>query len=246
MKSQLTSLRIIKSRRIAAQAICAVIVLLCVAAGSYPEPLFSRADIRAAKPTLEEIEISKLPLEDYPFLSKFTRVKKLRLYMVEGSSVTDEHLKALAKLNFTNLFYIDLNNCRLVTDRGIEALAAIPTLKQLPLERTAITDKSCEFIASKMALTMVLVAHCDRVTKAGLQALAKSQTLTSVRFSADKSSQEEILALLDSFKNLQWCEIVDPQRTLDATTLKAKGEQRKIHVTIMPMGARYKPAEKSK
>jgi hypothetical protein len=231
-------MRILIGMILCSVALLVGIVLPGIGAGSYPERIFSRADIRRANPTVEEMDISKLPIEDYPLLSKFTRVKKIRLYRVEGALVTDEHLKALAKLNFTNLFYVDLNNCRSVRDQGIEALAAIRGLKQLPLERTAITDKGCEFMASKMVLTMILVAHCDRVTKAGLEALTKSKTLTYLRFSADKLTQDEILTLLDSFKNLERCEIVDPQRRLDAATLKAKGEQRKIHVTILPMGAR--------
>jgi len=235
----LSILRFTTSGRIRAQTIGAGIILLCMAAGANPEPVFSRADIRAAKPSLEEIEISKLPLKDYPLLSKFTRVKKIRLYRVEGSLATDDHLKALAQLNFTNLIYVNLNNCRLITDEGIHSLAKIRSLKRLQLEGTGITDAACKVLVS-MGATIVNVANCTNVTKAGLSALANSDTLEQIRFSADKLTQDEVLTLIDSFKNLAWCEIIDPPRRLDANVLKAKGAERKIHVNVMAMGARRK------
>jgi hypothetical protein len=47
------------------------IMISCVGAGPYPEPLSNRKEIRAAKPTLDSIDIWNLPLADYPLLSKF-------------------------------------------------------------------------------------------------------------------------------------------------------------------------------
>jgi hypothetical protein len=214
------------------------ILLFCTGASSDPEHLSNRDHIRAAKHTVEDINIRDLPLKDYPLLSKFTRLKKIKLYSVRGGSATDEHLKAIAKLKFTNLIYIDLNNCRSVTDKGIEALASITSLKQLPMEATAITDTACEIIGSKMALTSVIVANCKGVTKAGLHSLAKSDSLTTFRFSADRLTQDEVLELLGSFKNLKHCEIVDPQLRLDGEALKAKGAEREIRVFIRTTGAR--------
>src|SRR5258706_9165854 len=118
----------------------AAAVLLCLGFGRHPEPLSHRKEILAAKSTLDSIDIWKLPLEDYPLLKKFAGVKRIWLSSREGTFVTDESLRALANLNFTNLLYINLNNCRLVTDNGIRALSKIKSLKELQLEGTAITD----------------------------------------------------------------------------------------------------------
>src|SRR5437870_520057 len=48
----------------------------CIAAGPYPEPLSNTKDIRAAKPTIDSIDIWNLPLADYPLLSKFSSLKR--------------------------------------------------------------------------------------------------------------------------------------------------------------------------
>jgi hypothetical protein len=159
------------------------------------------------------------------------------LFSREGTFATDEKLKALADIRFTNLIYIDLNNCQLVTDKGIEALSQIQSLKQLQLEGTAITDAACFQMATNMALTVVNVANCSGVTKAGLSSLAKSESLQEFRFSIDGLTQNEVLALIDSFRSIAWCEIIDPAEKLDATTIKKKGTEKKIQATVRPTGA---------
>jgi hypothetical protein len=217
--------------------IFATIVSSCIAAGPYPEPLSSSKEIRAAKPTLDSIDIWNLPLADYPLLSKFTGLKRIRLYSREGTFATDEKLKALADVGFTNLIDVDLNNCRLVTDKGIDALSKIQSLKQLALEGTLITDTACFQMASNIALTGVNVANCSGVTKAGLSALAKSKSLQEFRFSVDGLVQDETMTLIDSFRSIAWCEIIDPTHKLDATAIKKKGAEKKIHVTVRPTGA---------
>ena len=209
----------------------------CIAAGPYPEHLSNKKEIRVAKPALTSIDIRNLPLEDYPLLSKFTNLKNIYMTSWGNSFVTDEKLKALADIGFTNLTYIGLNNCQLVTDKGITALSKIQSLKELSLEGTAITDAACIQMASPMSLTMIVVANCDGITKMGLSALAKSASLQEISFSADKLTQDEVLALLDSFRNVTWCEIIDPKNKLDSNAIKAKGAEKKIHVTLRPTGA---------
>jgi hypothetical protein len=92
-------------------------------------------------------------------------------------------------------------------------------------------------MATNMALTVVNVANCSGVTKAGLIALAKSPSLQEFRFSVDGLTQDEVLALIDSFKSIAWCEVIDPARKLNATAIKKKGVEKKIHVTVRPTGA---------
>jgi hypothetical protein len=223
--------------RIALRSFFATFLFSCMAAGPYPEPLSNKDQIRAAKPTLDSIDIWNLPLADYPLLSKFAGLKRIRLYSREGTFATDEKLEALANLKLTNLFYINLNNCRLITDRGMKALSKIQSLKELTIEGTAITDEACDVIASKMTLSSVNVANCPGLTKKGLEELARSKTLHYFSFSSDKLTQEEVLTLVNSFNSIAWCEIVDPQRKLDANAIKANGVEKKIHLTVRPTGA---------
>lgn len=213
------------------------IVIFCIAAGPYPEPLSNSKEIRAAKPTLESIDIWNLPVADYPLLSKFIRLKRIRLYSREGTFATDEKLKALADVGFTNLLHINLNNCRLITDEGIHSLSRIASLKELTLEGTTITDLACNIMASQMALSFVNIANCPAVTTKGLEQLALSKTLNYFSFSLDKLTQDEVMALIDSFKSITWCEIIDPARKLDAEAIKRKAAEKRIHVTVRPTGA---------
>jgi hypothetical protein len=226
-----------RASRIAVRSLFAGVVISCIAAGPYPEPLSNRKDIRAAKPTLDSIDIWNLPLAEYSLLSKFTGLKRIRLYSREGTFATDEKMKALSDIGFTNVTYINLNNARLVTDEGIRSLSKLCSLKELTLEGTAITDVACDVMASQMALTSLNIANCIGVTKKGLEELAQSKTLNYFSFSCDKLTQTDALTLIDSFNSITWCEIIDPARKLDVYVIKNKGAEKKIHLTVRPTGA---------
>jgi hypothetical protein len=180
-------------------------------------------------------------LEDYPLLSKFSGLKQIWLSRGEGTLATDEKLEALATLNFTNLTHVNLNNSRLITNRGIKALSKIQSLKQLMLKGTAITDEACDVMASQMSLTAVQVDNCPAITKKGLEVLARSKTLDYFGFSSDRLTQEEVLALANSFNNITWYEIIDGQRKLDRDAIKALSTKTDIHVMeivwVDPTGA---------
>jgi hypothetical protein len=203
----------------------------------WPERLSTRGDIKSAKLDVESIDIWNLPIEDYPLLAKFTRVKNVMLDSREGTFATDEKLKALAALDLTNLAGIVMVNCRLVTDEGIRNLARIRCLKGLELEGTAITDEACAVMSAKMNLTGINVANCRGVTLKGIKALATSDTLREFTFSAEKLTQKEVLGLVTSFRNVTWCQIVDPEQKLDAELIKATGQENKMHIVVKRTGA---------
>jgi hypothetical protein len=218
-------------------------ILLAVGQGrstlgnKWPERLSTRRDIKSAKPDVESIDIRNLPVEDYPLLAKFTRVEAIDLSSLEGTLATDEKLEALAALNLTNLVGISMINGRLITDKGIRALTRIQSLKGLQLEGTAITDISCDVMNTQMRLTGVNVANCRGVTIKGLKALITSTTLINIEFSADKLTQEQVLDLVGAFKNITWCEIVDPDHKLDVNAIEQKGKARGIHIAVRATGA---------
>jgi hypothetical protein len=212
--------------------------ILCVmGCHKWPERLSNKTDIWLASRSATDIDIWNLPIGDYPLLRKFTNVEDILLDSEEGTFATNEKLKALSELGFTNLGGISILNGRLITDDGIIALSGIHSLKGLALEGTAITDVSCEVMASRMHLAQLNVANCPGITPKGLQTLAASVSLQGFVFSADKLTQEEVLNLIASFKNVTSCGIVDPQSKLDVAIINAKCAERKIHVWIKTTGA---------
>jgi hypothetical protein len=201
-------------------------------------PISSKKEIQNAKPDTEEIAIRKdLPIQDYPLLAKFTRLSRIGIWARDGQNATDEKLKALAALSFTNLVDVNLLNGRLVTDEGIRSLSQLPVLKMLGLEGTSITDAGCEVMASKMRLTGVNVANCPGVGLKGIKTLGSSATVTNLSFSADNLTQKDVLDLIGSFKNIRWCQVVDTQGKIDGSALKAKGAERNIYVFVKSTGA---------
>jgi len=194
-------------------------------------------DINRTDSNVADIDIHDLPLKFYPLLSKFRFVKQISLDCRQGDLATDEQLEALGKLSFTNLEYIILTNCRLVTDRGINSLTNLTSLKGVGLEGTAITDTSLDTISSHMRLSSVNVANCKGIGFPGLQKLAGSTPLKEISFSADNLTQEQILNLFELFKGVNWCEIVDRHEKLDVEKLKKKAAEKSFSLVIKPTGA---------
>lgn len=199
--------------------------------------LSTKQDIQQADPLSTHVSIRYLPIEDYPMLDKFRNVKEIDLACQEGTFATDDKLKALASLNFKNLNDIVLTNCRLITDEGISALVKIQSLKELGLEGTTVSDASLETIATKMRLSGVDISNCSKITLKGLQKLATCESLQEISFSANELTQNEILNLFDSFRKVNWCQIVDPQNKLDKKILKAKAAEKNFSLVIKATGA---------
>jgi len=99
--------------------LCASLTASCIGAGTYPEPLSNRHEIQAASPKLDSIDIWNLPLQDYPLLSRFTRLKRIRLYSREGTFATDDKLKAIATLRLTNLTQVEVIDLIVTMRKGI-------------------------------------------------------------------------------------------------------------------------------
>ena len=85
--------------------------------------------------------ISELHIKDFPALAK---IHALFTVYFDGPEATDEKLKALAQLRFTNLACVVFTDCPLVTDKGVEHLSQIPTLSRLGLRQMSVTDAACE------------------------------------------------------------------------------------------------------
>lgn len=219
---------------------CALVVLLaCMTTGfgQHPMSLFSPKDIKSTPSDIEQIAIPFLPLEHYPLLSKFKQVKTVSFYSTDGTGASDEKLEALAKNENQHLKDITLLNCPLVTDGGIRHISTITALRMLQLEGTSITDEALEIISSKMRLTGLNISNCPKVTMKGLLKLATSETLKEFGFSANDLSQEDVVRLINEFRTITWCGIVDPSEKLDAQVLKILGKEKGVRVVIKRTGA---------
>lgn len=205
--------------------------------GEHSSPLQSALDIRRASADLQQIRIGLLPVSDYPLLSKFKRLKDVDFYTLDGTGTDDAKLEALSKVKLETLEGVLLLNCPKVTDVGFRNLTTIPSLKWVGLEGTSITDESLAIMASKMKLAGVNVANCSKVTKKGLVSLAASSTLKEFSFSADTLTQEDVVELVNQFKGITWCGIIDPGKKLDVPTLKQLGQQKGVRIVVKPTGA---------
>jgi len=137
--------------------------------------------------------ISDLPVQKIPEL---TKIHALFTVYFTGRGATDEKLKALTQLRFTNLACVVFTDCHLVTDRGIEHLAQIPTLDRLGLRQMSVTDAACDTMARRMRLTGVNMPGCTNVTVNGLLKMAQSETMESLGFSVGQMTQEDLLRLI--------------------------------------------------
>lgn len=209
-----------------------------IPAGQHPRCLSSRQEVELAASNLEDIDIRNLPLEDYPRLTKFVRLKRLQLYSINGDSATDEKLEALAGIGFTNLVDINLLNGRLITDRGIRALATIASLQELQLEGTSITDDALRMLCAKPGFRGVNVANCRGVSLTGLKIICQCEHFDEVSFSADGLSQFDVRGLLEQMAgSVKWCGIVDRDLRLDETALQVLASKKDFRLVISAKGA---------
>ena len=102
-------------------------------------------------PTVPECHGRFCPLEDLATetgnagLKALTRAKSLRSITLSSETLTDEGIAYLLGLPHLDLFR--LNDGTGVTDRSLESLGQIRTLKHLQLNETQITDAGLEHIA---------------------------------------------------------------------------------------------------
>jgi hypothetical protein len=69
----------------ASTLLCAATSGYCGDYSKYPEPLTSGRDIARASAETDNIFIAKLPIEDYPALAKFTKLKRVGFHTREGA-----------------------------------------------------------------------------------------------------------------------------------------------------------------
>ena len=218
--------RITTAGRLALMAVLAAMQFQACA----PEPRFPAGIIiRSKSKTHVHADISGLRADEMPALSG---IPALFTVYFSGLGATDEKLRALAQLRFTNLACVVFTDAPLVTDRGIKHLSQIPTLARLGLRRMAITDAACETMALRMRLTDVNMPNCTNVTVDGLLKMAQSETMESLGFSAGHMTQDDLIRLIRTSgpkMNRMDIEMVRPaEDRLDIPALRQAGEAKGI------------------
>ena len=193
--------------------------------GHYPSNLKSHSDIWITSKGETHIEVSQLPLDQFPKLAKFHQVYEIDF---EGGG-TDDKLKALAQIGFTNLSEVVLTDCPLVTDKGIEYLSAVSSIRGLGLRGTSITDRSVATFAMMSRLEDVNIEGSTNVTLNGLVTLAQSDTLTDISFSGAALTQDDLLRIIGAVRHVTRIDIVDPaDGRLDAPALREAARAKNI------------------
>src|SRR5438093_10607283 len=127
--------------------IAVLLIFFAAGCGSPPPAPRSRVGIAWTSRNNTHLMLDALPMKDYPALKKF---HKLREVQFTRRTATDEKMEALSRVSLTNLYCVTMNGSSHITDRGIDALARIPTVHSLGLEGASITDVGLELIASRM------------------------------------------------------------------------------------------------
>jgi hypothetical protein len=204
----------------------AALALTVVTSGChYPSNLKSHSDIWLTSKGETHIKVSQLPLDQFPKLAKFHQVYEVDF---DGGG-TDDKLEALAQIGFTNLSEVVLTDCPLVTDKGIEYLSVVSSIRGLGLRGTSITDRSIATFARMSRLEGVNIEGSTGVTLKGLVTLAQSDTLTDICFSGAALTQDDLLRIIGAVRHVTRIEIVDPaDGRLDAPALREAARAKNI------------------
>jgi hypothetical protein len=206
--------------------------------GAVTIPIFSSAAemklppgvvITSESKTHVHASISNLRTRDFPALEQ---IHALFTVYFDGQGATDEKLKALSQLRFTNLACVVFTDCPLVTDRGIEYISQIPTLKRLGLRGMSVTDAACDTLITKMRLVEVNMPNCTNVTVNGLLKMVQAETMESLGFSVGQLKQDDLLHIIRSagskLKRLDVEMVESAERRLDLTALRQAAEDKGI------------------
>ena len=173
------------------QGVALILALMTTGCQSLPRGV----TITSRSKTHVHANVSGLRTEDFPALARIHALSTVYFY---GQGATDEQLKALAQLRFTNLGCVVFTDCPRVTDQGIEYLSQIPTMERFGLRRMSITDAACETMAAKMHLLEVNMPDCTNVTVNGMLKMVRSESMESIGFSAGRMTQEDLFQIIST------------------------------------------------
>jgi hypothetical protein len=192
-----------------------------------PKALSSVQDIQRASSNETHIIVQGIAEKDFPALAKFSD-----LYEIDfKAGVTDEQLYALSRIGFSKVAQVAFIDCPKVTDKGVECLTSISSIRGLYLLGTSITDSGCKTIADHLNLTVINLADSPKVTADGLAMLATSATLKELGFSLGNLTHTDLVQILGSARNVKRVEIEiagSADAKLDRSTLRKLAKDKQI------------------
>lgn len=179
--------------------------------GRYPAVIKSRHDIERTTADYYSIIIDILPLEDYPLLNKFRKTQEITFSPNSGLA-SDEKIQALAAIHWDKLRGIFLAGSIEVTDVGLSHLLKIKSLEWLQLSRTGVTDNGIiQALGSLNNIKSIDISECKYITELGIRKISESSDLTSIGFSTEKLSKDELLNIIRNIKGKS-CDVIDRQK----------------------------------
>jgi hypothetical protein len=125
-------------------------------------------------------------------------------------------------------------DCSLVTDKGIEHLSRIPTLRRLGLHQMSFTDGACDAMVRRMHLVGVNMVNCTNVTVNGLLKMAQSETMESLGFSVGQMTQEDLVRIIRTaglrLKRMDIEFVESAERRMDLPALRQAAEVKEINL----------------
>ena len=211
--------------------ILVVMSVLTGGCGNQPKTMSSARSIALTPSSEHMVTIQGLPLEDWPKLAKFS---KLKHFTFSPAETTDAHLAAFGALRFPALHQIYLSHASRVTDAGLAHLTNFPSLKGLQLIGTSITDKSLAAFATYYpSLAGINVEECERLTVTGFQALAQSPSITHVSLSLNPLTQSDIECIIQTVTNVTMWFIRDKQDELILGSLASLADKQQIQISVV-------------
>ncbi|KAK9399344.1 F-box/LRR-repeat protein 13-like [Crotalus adamanteus] len=70
-----------------------------------------------------------------------------------------------------NLIYLNLHNCQLVTDTGMQAMTAMASLAYLNISRIGITDQGLESLGRHLKIKEIILSECRLISDTGMKVL---------------------------------------------------------------------------
>lgn len=168
-------------------ALVSILLGLLTGCGSWPPVVDSGAEIRRLDvDKLDEsaIRVRGLPDEDIPELIYVADIRRLDFssgWAVMEALISNDGLRALSKISFTQLEHLDLGHCNGIGDEGLVHLTKMKTVRWLSLMACEnISDEGLKNLKPMRTLRVLDLRGCPKITDAGLGYLAEMKHLQSV------------------------------------------------------------------
>jgi hypothetical protein len=109
------------------------------------------------------------------------------------SLVDDEGLAAVARVDHVGALYLD--NCREISPAGLSQLQGLSELQKLSLSRTAVDDRSLQFLRGMPRLAELNLFGNDRITDEGMRALSQCRSLRTIKLQETRVGDEGLRQL---------------------------------------------------